>query len=233
MTSYALFLESGPQKKTTLLHVLELLGCVVHAKTTDEAVAAAPDAIRAYLRYLERHGEKVDPDARIETRVVAHNTQGLFSGQAIWPPDRKPLAPKDLARYVRWLEWSRADLLALVDGLDEKRLRAKPTTGRSLREILLHVLDADKAYVYGIVGPLKPMGEPTNAALKGALDLRVALDESRSAAIARLAKLTQQERARIRMAGKSFVSAHRMIRRMLEHEWEHRREIAAHLGKEA
>lgn len=136
-------------------------------------------------------------------------------------------------RYVRWLEWSRADLLALIRRVDDKRLRAKPPSGRPLREILLHVLDADKAYMYGIVGPLKPMGEPTNAALKGDLDLRVALAESRSAAIARLAKLTPHERSRIRMAGKSFVSAHRMIRRMLEHEWEHRREIAARLGRDA
>ena len=58
MASYELFVESGPQKKTTLVHVLALLGCVVAGKTTDEAVHAAPDAIRAYLRYLKRHGAK-------------------------------------------------------------------------------------------------------------------------------------------------------------------------------
>ena len=233
MSSYDLYVESGPQRKSTLVHVLDLLGCVVYARTAEQAIASAPDAIRAYVRYLARHDERVDANATIEVRVASENLEGLFSGQAIWPPDRKPLAPKDLARYVRWLEWSRADLLALVKGMDEKRLRAKPATGRSLREILLHVLDADKAYVYAIVGPFKPMGDPTNAALKGELDLRVALAESRAAAIERLGKLTPQERARVRMAGKSFVSAHRMVRRMLEHEWEHRREIAARLGSEA
>ena len=121
---YALYAESGPQRKKTLVHVLDLLGCVVQADTTDEAVAAAPDAIRAYLRYLERHGEKVDPDEKIETRLAEHNTAGMFSGQAIWPQDLKPLSPAALARYLRWLEWSRADLLALVKGMDETRLRA-------------------------------------------------------------------------------------------------------------
>ena len=155
MASYELFVESGPQKKTTLVHVLALLGCVVAGKTTDEAVHAAPDAIRAYLRYLKRHGAKVDPDERIETRIAEHNTEGLFSGQSIWPPDLKPLAPADLSRDLRWLAWSRADLLALVDGIDDRRLRAKPAKGRSLHEILLHVLEADKSYVYGLVGPLK------------------------------------------------------------------------------
>ena len=233
MPTYGVYLESGPQKKKTLLHVLELLGCVVQSDTADAAPAAAPDAIRAYLRYLRRHGEDVDPNAKIETRVAEHNVEGLFSGQALWPQDLKPVTPADLARYVRWLEWSRADLLALVNGFDEKRLRAKPAVGRSLRDILLHVLDADKSYVYALVGPLKTMGEPTNAADRGDLDLRVALTEARAAAIERLRALTPSELKRVRKSGKSTYSAHRIIRRMLEHEWEHRREIAARLGKDA
>jgi len=230
---YALYAESGPQRKKTLVHVLDLLGCVVQADTTDEAVAAAPDAIRAYLRYLERHGEKVDPDEKIEARLAEHNTAGMFSGQAIWPQDLKPLSPAALARYLRWLEWSRADLLALVKGIDETRLRAKPAKGRSLRDILLHVLGADKSYVYRLVGPLKAMGEPTNAAERGDFDLRVALKEARGVAIDRLKTLTSAERAKVRKAGQSTVSAYRVIRRMLEHEWEHRREIAARLDREA
>jgi predicted RNase H-like HicB family nuclease/uncharacterized damage-inducible protein DinB len=232
-TRYALYLESGPQRKKTLAHVLELLGCVVQGDTTDEAVAATPDAIRAYLGYLRRHGEKVDPDEKIETVIAEHNTEGLFSGQALWPQDVKPLAPAALARYLRWLDWSRADLLALAKGIDEKGLRVKPTKGRSLRDILLHVLDADKSYVYALVGPLKPMGEPTNAADRGDLDLRIALQEARAAAIDRLKTLTPAERARVRKAGQSTYSAYRVIRRMLEHEWEHRREIAARLGRDA
>jgi len=233
MTTYALHLESGPQRKKTLVHVLDLLGCVVQADTTDEAIASAPDAIRAYLRYLGRHGDKVDPNEKIETCLAEHNTEGLFSGQAPWPQDLKPLAPAALARYVRWLDWSRADLLALVKGIDERGLRAKPAKGRSLRDILLHVLDADKSYVYGLVGPLKAMGEPTNAADRGDLDLRIALKEARAAAIDRLRALTPAERRTVRKAGQSTYSAHRVIRRMLEHEWEHRREIAARLDRDA
>jgi predicted RNase H-like HicB family nuclease/uncharacterized damage-inducible protein DinB len=231
--TYTLYLESGPQRKKTLAHVLDLLGCVVQGDTTDEAVAATPDAIRAYLGYLRRHGEKVDPNEKIEMRVAEHNTAGMFSGQAIWPQDLKPLAPAALARYLRWLEWSRADLLALVKGIDDKGLRAKPPKGRSLRDILLHVLGADKSYVYALVGPLKPMGEPSNAAERGDLDLRIALTEARARAIARLEMLTPVERTRVRTSGQSTYSAYRVIRRMLEHEWEHRSEIAARLGREA
>ena len=230
---YALYLESGPQRKKTLAHVLDLLGCVVQGDTTDAAVAATPDTIRAYRQYLQRHDEKLDASTKIETRIAQHNTEGLFSGQAIWPQDLKPLAPAALARYLRWLDWSRADLLGLTKQIDEKGVRAKPPKGRSLRDILLHVLDADKSYVYGLVGPLKPMGEPTNAADRGDVDLRIALKEARAAAIDRLKTLTPAERARVRKSGQSTYSAHRVIRRMLEHEWEHRREIATRLGREA
>jgi predicted RNase H-like HicB family nuclease/uncharacterized damage-inducible protein DinB len=230
MAAYALYLESGPQKKTTLVHVLELLGCVAIGKTSDEAVAATSDAIRAYVQFLDRHGEKLDTRAKVETRIAMHNTEGLFSGHAIWPQDLKPLGPAGLGRYLRWLDWSRADLLELVNGMDDDGLRAKPPAGRSLRDILLHVLDADKGYVYSLVGPLKAMGDPTNAADRGDLDLRIALSEARAAAIDRLKGLTPAERRTVRRAGQSQYSAHRTIRRMLEHEWEHRREIAARLG---
>jgi uncharacterized damage-inducible protein DinB len=233
VATYDLYLESGPQKKKTLGHVLGLLGCVVQKDTTDETVAAAPDEIRAYRDFLKRHGEKLDEGPTIETRIAEHNTAGLFSGQAIWPQDLKPLAPVALARYLRWLDWARTDLLELVKGIDDKPLRAKPPKGRSLRDILLHVLDADKSYVYALVGPLRPMGDPTNAAVRGDLDMRIALTEARAAGIDRLKKLTPKERARVRRAGQSTYSAYRVIRRMLEHEWEHRREIAVRLGREA
>ena len=115
--------------------------------------------------------------------------------------------------------------------IDERCLRAKPAKGHSVGDILLHVLDADKGYVYALVGVLKPMGDPTNAALNGNVDIRIALAEARYAATARLATLTARERAHVRRSGKSTYTAHRVIRRMLEHEWEHRYEIAARLGR--
>jgi uncharacterized damage-inducible protein DinB/predicted RNase H-like HicB family nuclease len=233
MSTYDLHLESGPQKKKTLVHVLDLLGCVCFGPTTDEAVADTPDAIRAYLAWLKRHREKPIDSERIETRVVEHNTDGNFPGQSVFAPDLEPVSPSQLARYVRWLEWSRADLLALVKGMSEDHLRAKPAKGRSLRDILLHVLVADKSYVYALVGPLKTMGDPTNAAERGDLDLRIALTEARAAAIDRLKKLTPAERRNVRRSGQSTYSAYRVIRRMLEHEWEHRREIAERLKKDA
>ena len=38
MAEFALFIESGPMHRKTMVHVLDLLGCVVRGATTDEAL---------------------------------------------------------------------------------------------------------------------------------------------------------------------------------------------------
>ena len=237
VSKYALYLESGPQRKSTLVHVVDLLGCAWFAPTTDEALSAAPEEIGAYLRYLKRHGENVDPKAPIATRVAEHITKGDFLGhgspQAVYAPDRKPVTPNELASYLRRLAWSRADLLGLVKGASAKALDAKPPKGRSLRDMLLHVLGADAGYIANALGAVKEVNAPINAAGRGELDVRIALQEARDAAIARLAKLTSAERAFVKEHPSGARTMRKTIRRMLEHEWEHRREIARRLGAEA
>lgn len=59
MTVYGLYAESGPRHKKTMVHVLDLLGCVVRGATTEDALAAAPEAIRDYLAFLRRHKSAV------------------------------------------------------------------------------------------------------------------------------------------------------------------------------
>lgn len=237
VSEYALYLESGPQRKSTLVHVIDLLGCAWFAATTDQAVAVAPDEIGAYLRYLKRHGEKVDPKAPIATRVTEHITEGDFLGhgspQAVYAPDRKPVTPTELSTFLRRLEWSRADLLGLVKGASAKTLDAKPAKGRSLRDVLLHVLGAEAGYLASSLGAVKEVNAPINAAGRGELDVRIALQDARDAAVARLAKLTPAERAFVKEHPSGARTIRKTIRRMLEHEWEHRREIARRLGVEA
>jgi predicted RNase H-like HicB family nuclease/uncharacterized damage-inducible protein DinB len=236
LKTYALYLESGPQKKTTLVHVLELPGCVANGKTTDAALAATPAAIRAYLVFVKRHGAKVDPKAPFEIRVAEHITKGEFLGQgspsAFYEPDLRPLTPKDIASHAELLEWSRADLLRLIDGLDARRLAQKPA-GRPIENILKHVLEAEKGYIYSVLGVTKTVHLPVSEGLHDRLDLRVALHQARVAAIDRVKAMTPAERRSNRKTGAYVRTPRRMLRRMLEHEWEHRREIAARLGLEA
>src|SRR5512135_3149793 len=99
MTTYELFLESGPKRRKTMVHVLDLLGCVAVGPTTDDALAATPDAIRAYRRFLGRHGESVDEDATFGTRVAEHVTEGGWLGNGspyiVFGPDLQPVTEVD------------------------------------------------------------------------------------------------------------------------------------------
>ena len=237
MRTYKLYLESGPQKKTTLVHVIELLGCVANGKTTEAALAATPDAIRAYLTHLKRHGEDVDPRQPFGTRVAEHITRGVFLGQgspqAVYAPDVRPLTPKDLGQALRRLEWSRAELLRLVAGIDDRALAAKPEHGRSLHDILRHVGETAPHYLTGVLGPLKALTAAGNAIYHGRVDIRGGLHAERRLVIERLRALTTAERTAIRRDSGRVRTIRRSLRRTLEHEWEHRREIAVRLDQAA
>lgn len=233
MRTYDLFVETGPQRKSTSVYVIDLLGCVLFRRTADQGIADAPDEIRAYLRWLQGHGEQVDPDAPFATRVKHESNAGGFIGSARIDEDLAPVTAAEIATYTRWLEWGREDLLALVDGIDRRRLEHKPASGRTIRGILEHVLGADKGYVYSVFRTTKSVGDPTNAALAGKLDRRVALREARAAAIERIRATTPAERTTARQGGQSTYTLRRCLRSMLGHEWEHRREIEARLRSAA
>ncbi len=102
MQTYKLYLESGPKKKKTMVHILDLSGCIAKGPTTDEALARTPDAIRAYLRFLSRHGEAVDRGSEFETLVAEHVTEGQWLGHGdpalVFQPDLEPLTPVVLAQ---------------------------------------------------------------------------------------------------------------------------------------
>lgn len=56
MITYPLYPESGPKRRNTMVHMLALVGRIAARPTTEAAPAATPNAIRASLRFLRRHG---------------------------------------------------------------------------------------------------------------------------------------------------------------------------------
>src|ERR687885_2042169 len=119
MTTYALYLESGPRRRKTMVHVLDLLGCVAVGPTTEEAIEATPDAIRAYRRFLRRHGEPVDPDAPVETQVAEHVTKGEWLGNGspylVFGPDLEPVTDEEVETYLRRFASLREELAAWAE----------------------------------------------------------------------------------------------------------------------
>ena len=83
MKDYELYVESAPDSGKTMVHLAELLGCIAKGTSVEGALAATPEAIRGYLRFLERHGGAVDPDAPFATTVAEHVTEGRWTGEGV------------------------------------------------------------------------------------------------------------------------------------------------------
>src|SRR3954453_15383439 len=96
MTVYKAYLQSGPKFMKTEVRVLELLGCTTNGPTTEEAIAQTPEAIRDYLRFLNRHGDKVEVDQKTVVEIALHYPQGLMNPALIFDPDREPISKKDV-----------------------------------------------------------------------------------------------------------------------------------------
>ena len=170
MKTYHLYVQSGPMRKKTYVHVPSLRGCMLTRDTTDAALDAAPDAIRVFLRYLHRHGERVDAKAPFKVRVAEERLSGGFLGSAFYEPDTHPLTKAESARALKWLGWLHDDLRRVTRPLSPAKLAAKPATGRPIRQILSHVC-AEGGYLRGVSGASRMRrmraGAPAATALAG------------------------------------------------------------------
>lgn len=223
MTVYNLYLESGPQKKRTLVHALDLLGLNWFGATTDTALEKSRAEIQFYREWLRARGEKIENDA-IEYTVAEHFTRGEFMGHGspsiLFATDHEPLTPKKLETHLRHLKWQREDLMHLVGDLSPKELARKPARGRSIQEILEHVQEAERAYP----ATIKPMPRlPTTR------DIFEKLEFTRRDVIEFFSALSAAERRALIVKGNYQRTAMRALRRVMEHEWEHVQEIRARL----
>ena len=230
MPEYALYLESGPKRRKTMVHVLGLLGCIAQGPTTEAALDAAPGAIRTYLRFLKRHGDAVEPAGAFTTAVAAHVTEGAWLGNGDptpgFVPDFEPLPASELAVLLRRLEWLGADLAEIAGGIAPGALNSRPATGRSALAILEHVAEAQGTYLRYTVGKVDNLREALNAVHEGD-GLERALVRLWEVTIDRLDAIPEIERQRLIPHGQVTWTARRGLRRMLEHGWEHLQELSA------
>jgi predicted RNase H-like HicB family nuclease len=235
MTTYDLYLESGPKRRKTMVHVLDLLGCVAVGPTTDEALAATPDAIRAYRRFLFRNGEAVDAGEPIELRIAEHVTEGGWLGNGspylAFGPDFRPVADEEIETYVARLGWLCDELASWTTVQTDVRLDATPGTGgRTARQILLHVLGAQGAYLAPALGSAPGFGRISGAAERGEIPLAEALRRAAALGGERIRATTPEERSRVRELPAGPRTLRKAIRRMLEHDWEHLAELSRRPG---
>jgi uncharacterized damage-inducible protein DinB len=236
MKAYRLYLESGPKLRKTLVHVLDLdvLGCVATGSTSDEAVAAAPAAIRSFLGFLQRHGEPADPAAEFRVEVAEHITEGQFLGSGspsiAFQPDLQPLTDDEITRLLGRFGWLRTELAEWAERQAEDALDAETAKGRTNRKILLHVLGPTGGYLSAALGGAKGFSSLQGKAERGDISIAEALRAQVPLAHERVWEATPDQRRAVVQRPRDVRTLRKALRRVLEHDWEHLAELSRRPG---
>jgi hypothetical protein len=127
---------------------------------------------------------------------------------------------------LRWAAGSRDEVVAVARA-QPRPLELRPAAGgRSTLAILSHVAGSEWAYVSSTLGSLPGASAAIGAIERAGDEPWEALVAERATVAARIAAMTESERTGVfEREGKSPRTARRMLRRLLEHEWEHVREL--------
>ena len=217
MTDAKIFVIKGADNYW-LARVPALPGANASGTTRDDAIANARKAFRAYRDLLAARGvsvahwEHIDPDA-----IPAEDSppSGLFPGE------EAPLEEHEVRDFLHQFEASRAALISLVKGLSADELEQKPTeTMWSVREALEHIMSADTEFLAKLEKwPDDPFGT---------------LQATHRIAFQRFSVMEPGDWRDHTIMGRRWTTR-RVMRRMLEHEFEHYghiKEIMAALGSD-
>ena len=217
-----------------MAHVAELPGCHSTGSTASKAVGATPQAIARFLVWLKGHREPLVPEAHVSRPTMADlfvaevrsggapTTHG--SHAAVFPFDEEPWTDEKLERTLRWLSYSRTDLLTKVAGLDRKKMESREVApGRTLWDTLWHIADAEYGYVNRIAGPLEHVEPLTD---HEPADVRARLALARDILVRRVRAIPFDRRGEIiypTWASRPDEpwTVQKTLRRALEHELEH------------
>jgi uncharacterized damage-inducible protein DinB len=220
-----------------MAHVAELPGCFTVGSSASKVVATTPRAIRDFLVWLRTHREPLVPEAHVarpnlaDISVVEVRTEGMpmqaGSKAALFDFDKVAWDDERLERTLRWLSYSRADLLAAIAGITEHDLKARQIApGRTMWDTLRHVANAEYIYINRVAGPLNER-EPVTDDKPSQIMERLAMirdifeRQARAIPVDRRAEVIYPTWAN---RPEEPWTLQKAVRRALEHEIEHLRE---------
>jgi len=200
-----------------LAHVPVLRGCIASGTTRDEAIANARRAFRAYLELLDARGVSIEhwKDLDADTFQVRD-----LPADRVVPEDIGGLEEHELRDFLHQFEASRAALMSLVREISPEEIERKPTeTIWSVREALEHVMLTEADFLSRLE---KWPADPYNTlqAVHRLVFQRFTVMEPADTALDHV------------VMGRRWTTR-KVMRRMLEHEFEHFghiKEIVAALG---
>ena len=199
-----------------LANIPVLPGCIASGKTRDEAIAKARRAFREYRALLEAHGvatehwKDIDPD----TLEV-----GELKDPPLVPGEDRPFEEHEIRDFLHQYEASHAAVMALVQRLTPEELEKVPDDKTwSVRQALEHMMTTDIALLSRLEKwPKDPLG---------------AYQAVHRIAVQRFSVMEPDDWRDHTIMGRRWTTK-RVMRRLLEHEFEHYgqlREIIAGLG---
>ncbi len=169
----------------SLAWALEHPGCYAYGVNGEGAALNLESALNNYAGWILRHETKswlsFSPD-EIETVIngiwddyfINDNLDKVteadgYSVEAFFPYDWKPLETLEIEHAIKMLDWTRSDILKVVEGLSEEKLNATYSTERwSINGILGHVGGAEYWYLQclGLAFPRTELPEEPLARMK-------------------------------------------------------------------
>jgi predicted RNase H-like HicB family nuclease len=188
-----------------LAHVPVLPGCIGTGKTRDEAIANARRAYGAYLEMLAARGVTIDHWKGLDPHAFA--VADVPAG-GLLPEDERPVEEHELRDFLHAFEAQQAALIAALAGLSADELERAPDEKTwSVRQALEHAMNTE----VGLLSRLERWpDDPFNTfqAVHRLVAQRFAVMDANDA------------NNRKTIAGTTF-TVRRVMRRLLEHKWEH------------
>lgn len=205
--------------------VLEHPGCFAYGASGQAALDASPQAIRDYAAWVasHNHGEPwFDPgevnlqlEDTWETFQVNDQYERVAEGYEInawFLHDWKPLTAEDVARGLKLLSWSRADLIETVSNLGEQALNKKEPGERwDIAGIIRHIGGAEWWYLDRL-GLAFPRSEVPAGPFERLEKVRASLEDI----LPRLVETKQ-----VVGTDAEFWSPRKLLRRAVWHELDH------------
>jgi predicted RNase H-like HicB family nuclease len=204
--------ESGPDY--WLAHVPALRGCVASGTSRDAAIANARRAFRAYRELLDargvdiEHWKDLDPDRFAVKEMPADRTV---------PEDIGRMEEHELRDFLHQMEASRSALISFVRDIGPDEMERKPNDATwSIRETLDHIMTTEASLLSRLE---KWPTDPFNM-----------LQAVHRLAFQRFTVLEPEDTEIDHVVLGRRWTTRRVMRRILEHEFEHLEQIRAIVG---
>ena len=197
------------QGSSFLAHVPALPGCIGSGTSRDGAVANARRAFRAYLELLDARGVSTDHWRALDPEQF---TVADVPATGLVPEDERPLEEHEIRDFLHLFETQQAALIALVERVPQSELERRPDPDAwSIRQTLEHVMTGTMT----ILSKLERWPDDGFASLQA----------THRVAFQRLAVMEPADTRGTKTVMGRPQTVRRVMRRLLEHEYEHYRQI--------